>query len=590
VFVLVPVMVVVWQKFGSVRFTVIVIMVVDDDRDPAVGDHSATECLGEQGGPENFIGGSVREHTARHQDHPVGAPCLGQVMGGEDHHAASGRVPFDDFDDTELARQIETGDRFVEQQDVRFGRHRLGDEHALLLAAGEIAKRPSTQVAHLELVGGTIDRVAIFGAQTAQQAPHLVSPHAEHLVDRQRHPAMVFVMLRDHCHPTCHVDGPVGGLDEPREQGQQCGLAAPVRAHERDIRATFELERCRRERDNICIVHTHIVECGEMICRDCCHGNDSHSNLLRVILTRRARLDIAGIAATIVLSGTLAACDGSDGATADADLVATTDIWADITSRVACGDDVTAVIPSGADLHTYEPSLRDREQMEHADLIVANGAGLEAGLADLIDVVGADTDVIEVADHVDLIIPDDDEDDNDGHAADPHIWLDPMRVSDALPTISSALETSGRDPARLDECIDDYRSEVARVDVVIVDLLADIPAERRILVTNHDSLAYFADRYDFEIVGTVIPSTSTLAESSANELAELADVIETRDVPAIFTERGESDIDAAALAARLDDVDVVELSFASLDDGAASSYTGMMIENAELIAAALEMP
>ena len=107
------------------------------------------------------------------------------------------------------------------------------------------------------------------------------------------------------------------------------------------------------------------------------------------------------------------------------------------------------------------------------------------------------------------------------------------------------------------------------------------------LVTNHDAFGYFADRYGFEIIGTVIPSASTLGESSAGQLAELADVIEQHDVPAIFAERLGSAADAEALADRLG-VDVVELDSDALEpDGPASTYTGMMRANAAAIAAAL---
>ena len=118
-------------------------------------------------------------------------------------------------------------------------------------------------------------------------------------------------------------------------------------------------------------------------------------------------------------------------------------------------------------------------------------------------------------------------------------------------------------------------------------MVAAIPPERRLLVTNHDAFAYFADRYDFEVIGTVIPSSSTLGEASAGQLAELAELIDQHQVPAIFAERLGSATEAEALAERLG-VEVVELdSDALADDGPASTYTGMMRANAEAIAAAL---
>jgi zinc/manganese transport system substrate-binding protein len=299
---------------------------------------------------------------------------------------------------------------------------------------------------------------------------------------------------------------------------------------------------------------------------------------------------------------TLAACsDGSDDlATADpsADgpvVVATTSIWADITSQVFCGEQVDAVIPVGADPHTFEPSLRDRERLDDADLVVANGGGLEDRLSDLLDTVATDgVNLVEMTPHIDVIATDDDHDgeaeteehdeDEHGHgiAADPHVWQDPTRVAGALDVIASAGTAIG-----LDGCNEEFAAELADLDAEITVLLADIPPAQRIMVTSHDSLAYFADRYDLEIVGTVIPSTNTLAQTNAADLADLADLIEERGVPAIFTEALESTADADALADRLG-VEVVPLVTDALtDDPETDTYAEMMRSNAAKIAAAL---
>jgi zinc/manganese transport system substrate-binding protein len=255
-------------------------------------------------------------------------------------------------------------------------------------------------------------------------------------------------------------------------------------------------------------------------------------------------------------------------------LVATTTIWADVTSHVACGEQVDSVVPSGADPHAFELSLRDRELLERAAVVVANGGGLEGNLVDVL-ASAADGRVVEITPHVELI------DD------DPHVWQDPRRVAAAIDPIEQAVIAAGRDESEISACADAYRDELAALDREIAAILSPIPAGQRVLVTNHDAFGYFADRYDFEIVGTVIPSSSTLGESSAGHLASLADVIAQRQVPAIFTEHLGSAADAEALAARLG-VDVVELHSDALDDdGPASSFAGMLRDNARLIAGAL---
>jgi zinc/manganese transport system substrate-binding protein len=333
----------------------------------------------------------------------------------------------------------------------------------------------------------------------------------------------------------------------------------------------------------------------------------------------------AGLSVTVAAS-LLTAC-GGNGSGADTPetnspaLLATTSIWADITSQVACGAPVAAIIPAGADPHGFEPSLQDRQRIESAGTVIANGNQLEESLTDLLATAAADSgvNVVEITPHVDLIEPADKgeltedehtedehtedehtEDEHTGEAAevgddghghgeggDPHIWQDPTRVAGALDVIASAVIASGFNADEVQACTDAYRAELEALDAELTSLLAGIPAEQRVLVTNHDAFAYFADRYEFEIVGTVIPSTSTLGDSSAGQLAELADVIERYAVPAIFTEELASAADAEALADRLD-VAVVPLTSDSLAaEGPAATYIGMLRANAEAIATAL---
>jgi zinc/manganese transport system substrate-binding protein len=279
-------------------------------------------------------------------------------------------------------------------------------------------------------------------------------------------------------------------------------------------------------------------------------------------------------------------------------IVVTTSIWADITSNVACDGlaGVRTVIPNGGDPHAYEPSLQDREVLESASLVVANGLSLEESLDDTIEAAErSGTPVFRFADVIEpLPLADEDEhaDEDDGEHGDqdPHLWFDPIRVADALPELGSALvEEAGLDAARVDECVERYRSQLADADAEITDVLRAVPVERRILVTNHEALGYFADRYDFEILGTVIPSSSTLAETSPAELQDLADEIEQIGLPAIFAETQHSTAEVDALAAALSDVAVVTLHTEALGpaDSGADSYVGLVRTDAQLIADSL---
>lgn len=283
---------------------------------------------------------------------------------------------------------------------------------------------------------------------------------------------------------------------------------------------------------------------------------------------------------------------------------ATTSIWADITSRALCSADVRSIIPIGSDPHTWEPSMATRGDLQSADLIIANGLDLEEGLLPVLDAVEAEgLPVLHMSDHIDLLdMADDDHEDEDDHTdedhaddehhhdgADPHIWLDPIRVANALSAIVDAAVAAGGNGAELTTCAENFAEELTALDAEINSTLTAIPTAERLLVTNHDALAYFADRYEFEIVGTVIPSTSTMAETNAADLAELAMTITDLGIGAVFTDAKSTDVDAQALAERLDGVTVVPLLTGTLTSGAESGadYISLLRYDASAIAEAL---
>lgn len=282
-------------------------------------------------------------------------------------------------------------------------------------------------------------------------------------------------------------------------------------------------------------------------------------------------------------------------------VVATTSIWADLTQQVLCDDslEVRTLIPAGGDAHSYEPSFQDRETLDGATLIVANGLGLEELLDDTLDQVDDDgTPVFEAGDHVDTIDPDDehddggdherDDDEDDHEGDDPHIWLDPVRVAGILPALGDALVAAGVDRDVTDDCVAAAVADLRALDQEIATIVETVPAADRQLVTNHDAMRYFGDRYDVEILGTVLPSTSTMTEANPGQLEDLATAIEAAGVPAIFTEALGTDTDARALADRLG-VAVVELTTDTLgEDGSETdTYAGMLRTTAQRIAGAL---
>ena len=178
-----------------------------------------------------------------------------------------------------------------------------------------------------------------------------------------------------------------------------------------------------------------------------------------------------------------------------------------------------------------------------------------------------------------------------GHGLlDPHFWFDPLRVKIAVSEIADIL--SGLDPGRAES----YASNADAYNVQLDELhawtdqhLASVPAERRLLLTSHDSLGYFAVLYDFEVVGTIIPGVTTEVEPSAEDIAKLIDQAKLYQVPAIFGETTVSDRMARSLAAETG-ASYVGLYSGSLgdSDSDASTYLGMVRANVTRIAEALK--
>ncbi len=187
---------------------------------------------------------------------------------------------------------------------------------------------------------------------------------------------------------------------------------------------------------------------------------------------------------------------------------------------------------------------------------------------------------------------DDHDDEGHGHhdhahgAEDPHVWFDPHRVAEALPVLAQALTAhAGLDPAAVEACVNSYRAELEAVDAEIAAKVAQLPPESRKLVTNHDAFAYYAARYGFEVIGTVIPSLSSMAEANPAGLEELAEIIEHEGIKAIFAETQHSGDDIEALADRIGGVEVVTLYTGSLGPpgSGAETYTGYLRTNTDLI-------
>ena len=294
----------------------------------------------------------------------------------------------------------------------------------------------------------------------------------------------------------------------------------------------------------------------------------------------------------------LASCGQGSAEDEDAlSIVVSTNILGDVVTQLTAEDaSVDVLIPVGVDPHDFQPSARQVAAISEADLVVVNGLGLEEGLDDVVESAESDgVAVLEIAPLVDPLPfePHDEDEGNEGEEGheglDPHVWTDPIRMSTAVTAIADKLKEVAPEIDWTSRA-GGYAADLAEADETIKEVLAAIPEENRKLVTSHDSLGYFADRYQLEVIGVVIPGGSTLADPSSEELAALVETMRREGVTAIFGETTRPSALAETLAAELGaDVKIVELFTGSLGEAGSGADTlpSMLVTNAKRIAEAL---
>jgi zinc/manganese transport system substrate-binding protein len=215
--------------------------------------------------------------------------------------------------------------------------------------------------------------------------------------------------------------------------------------------------------------------------------------------------------------------------------------------------EVKSAMPNGADVHEWEPSAKDIEALTRADLIVENGIGLEGGMEKSLDQARrAGVGFFTAGSHIVVRhvgagegIPSNDPDQKAG-AEDPHLWTDPLTVKAAVDAL--ALDLKQRFGVDLSARCADLDRRLVALNAEIQGEVSTLPLNRRKLVTGHESLGYFAQRYGFKLVGAVIPSLTSEAEGSAANLDALKKLIKQNQVSVVFTELGTSPRTVEALA------------------------------------------
>jgi zinc/manganese transport system substrate-binding protein len=288
----------------------------------------------------------------------------------------------------------------------------------------------------------------------------------------------------------------------------------------------------------------------------------------------------------------------SDSVVAELPVIAVTySVIGDIVSQLV-GDSasVNVVIPDGQDPHEFQPSAKDIESINNAALVVSNGLEFEEGLEEVLEnIADSSGNIFMIGDHITVRkIEDGDEHKDDDHGddhkddehgdkhtgGDPHLWLSPATMLEMLPALTTALgeATSA-----------DLSAEATALTTKLQDLDGEVESiinglDECNLVSGHDEMGYFADRYGCEVIGVIIPSFTTTSEATAGELAKLKKQVKQNKVPAIFTGLGVSPDTATQLAKELG-IKAVTLSTHYLDG--AANYQEFILNLTNQIAEAL---
>jgi ABC-type Zn uptake system ZnuABC Zn-binding protein ZnuA len=272
-------------------------------------------------------------------------------------------------------------------------------------------------------------------------------------------------------------------------------------------------------------------------------------------------------------------------------VIATNSLVGDVVSQVG-GENISleVLLPLGTDPHSFSPTPQDAVKISDASIIFTNGVGLEEFLKPLLENIGDPSKVVEVSQGIKYRSIWDEESKSAQLVNDPHTWMDPNNVIIWVDNIIQAL--SEQDPDNAAYYLrngQSYQAKLRELDTWIRSEVSTIPEEDRKLITDHLIFGYFSERYGFSQEGAIIPGFSSLAEPSAQDIAEIEDAIHRMGVKAIFINIGVN----ATIAQRISEdtgTKLVSLYMHSLSDkgGVADNYIDFIRYNVTKIISALK--
>lgn len=248
---------------------------------------------------------------------------------------------------------------------------------------------------------------------------------------------------------------------------------------------------------------------------------------------------------------------------------------------------VETLLTPGVDPHEFEPTPQDAVKIETAQVLIVNGLGYETWLAKSLQDKTVQAAVVVATQGMNPRA-----DPSGEHPeGDPHMWMSPLNVVHYVENVRDGLSQADPGGSALYALnADKYIAQLQDLDQWIKAQVAQVSPDKRLLVTNHDALGYFAADYGFNVIGAVIPAVTTEASPTARQMADLTAIVKSSGAPAIFLDISENpklaDQIAAESGARV--VTGLYVETLSKPDGPAPTYLDMIRHDVTLIVEALK--
>jgi ABC-type Zn uptake system ZnuABC Zn-binding protein ZnuA len=231
---------------------------------------------------------------------------------------------------------------------------------------------------------------------------------------------------------------------------------------------------------------------------------------------------------------------------------------------------VTALVPPGADVHSFQTTPADNVEISRAAMVVSNGGGLDQFLDQVIQRSTSDGTVHILAAKALLELDDE----------DPHFWQNPVFAVRYVESIRDGLIAA--DPTNADDYqgnFTEYKDRLTKLDFDIASTLNTVDPTRRHLITFHDAFGHLAKRYGWQVTSLV---GSDASQVSPGPVVEILEKVREQGLTAVFAEP-QFNSDLLEKAAEEAGVEIGPI-YSDVQDGEVANYIDMMLFNAKSLA------